>query len=371
MAFGPQEMVGRPSEAAAFTAICIGALILVAAVDIVAGRRGSIGAIGLIPIIAAGWYLSPRLSLTVAITAVVLQLGVVAVGADQPTSAFAQVLTIPALVLLSRTAAVSVLKNRASEKRVTQVEASKQRVAELERAKSDFLRLASHELRSPVGVLHGYLSMLEAGELGTLPPAAREVMPILTAKVRTINKLIEQMMDTARLEDSRLELTPARMDLGDLVRSALEYVRPLASDHHTFTHHPAGRPVHVVIDAGRVATIINNLLENAIKYSPDGGEIVVRILPGGREARLIVTDHGLGIPESEMAKLFTRFGRVTTEATSHIPGTGLGLYLSRELARLHGGDLLAQSTHGQGSTFTLLIPTAERAPKHLLERLAA
>ena len=364
-------MVGRPSESAAFAALCLLTLILVAVIEVMPGRHSSVGSFAFIPVIAAAWYLSPRLSLVVAISAVLLRTGVATLGAVEPMTALAQVLTIPALALLSRTAAVNILKNATIEQRVSQMEASKERVAELEKAKSEFLRLASHELRGPVGVIRGYLSMLEDGELGELPPAARAVLPVLAAKARTVNQLIEQMMETARLEDSRLQLDPVVIDLGGLVERSLAYIRPLADERHHFVHTPAGRPVEVVVDAGRLGIIVNNLLENAVKYSPEGGEINIRVIPGGRDARVIVADHGLGIPAAEMCKLFTRFGRVVTDATRSIPGTGLGLYLARELARLHGGDLLAQSVHGEGSTFTLLIPVAARAPKHLIDRLAA
>ena len=116
------------------------------------------------------------------------------------------------------------------------------------------------------------------------------------------------------------------------------------------------RPVRVRVDAERVKIIVANLISNAIKYSPAGGPVDVELVNRGGIARVSVTDTGVGVAKEDLPVLFTRFGRVSTAQTVHLPGTGLGLYLGRQLARLHGGEITVDSAPGRGSTFALHLP---------------
>jgi signal transduction histidine kinase len=117
----------------------------------------------------------------------------------------------------------------------------------------------------------------------------------------------------------------------------------------------------VAVDLERIQTILTNLLDNAIKYSPEGGEVRIVVGGDGDSAEVAVVDHGVGIADHDLPTLFTRFGRVMNPVVAHVPGTGLGLYLSRELARLHGGDIVASAVPGKGSTFTLRLPRSHVA----------
>lgn len=248
---------------------------------------------------------------------------------------------------------------RVERTRSDQLREHGERMAALDHAKSEFLRLASHELRGPLGVLRGYLSMLADGSLGQLPASAAGVMPILTAKVGEINMLIDQMLETARLEDSRLQLTLEETDLRELVTSAVDAVRPAAGTTHRLSVSVPERPVTALVDRARILTILTNLLDNAIKYSPEGGAVSCELLETAGTARITVHDEGLGIDPRDLSRLFTRFGRLVTRDNSHIAGTGLGLYLSRELARMHHGDITVSSVPGTGSTFVLELPATE------------
>jgi signal transduction histidine kinase len=234
-----------------------------------------------------------------------------------------------------------------------------ERMAALDHAKSEFLRLASHELRGPLAVLRGYVSMLADGSLGLLPRGTGPVLDVMAAKVSEINLLIDQMLETARLEDSRLQLALEPIDLGELVRTAGATMKMLAGPQHPLRVQVPSQAVPVMIDGPRVMTILTNLIDNAIKYSPDGGEVRVRLAANGEVARIEVSDKGLGIDPADLPRLFTRFGRLVTSDNSHIPGTGLGLYLARELTRMHGGDIRVRSAVGRGSTFTVELPLAE------------
>jgi signal transduction histidine kinase len=233
-------------------------------------------------------------------------------------------------------------------------------LAELEKAKSEFLRLASHELRGPAAMLGGYLSMMEDEALGPIPDRLRPVLPLLRAKAAQINMLANEMVEAARLEDRRLQLKRVPINLGEVVkRSYSAALTGLSSKHRLRLVDHARRAVMVSGDAMRLEIIVGNLIDNAIKYSPEGGDIMVELSVEGDLAILRVRDAGIGIAPDDMERLFIRFNRIAPRAD--VPGTGLGLYLARELARLHGGDIVAVSKLGKGSEFTLSLPLERRA----------
>jgi signal transduction histidine kinase len=228
---------------------------------------------------------------------------------------------------------------------------------QLEQLKTDFLKLASHELRGPLGVVRGYVSMMEDG---TLPAGEHvtPVLPLLRAKLDEMNRLINEMLETARLEDSALQLRLADIDLREVVHEAVRSLEPLAGERHRLITSVSGAPVTVHGDRARLSMVITNLVHNALKYSPAGGD--VRVTCGIREGRaeVAVSDEGIGIAPEAAGRLFTRFGRIASPETAGIPGTGLGLYLARDLSRRHGGDVTVVSEPGRGSTFTLSLPVA-------------
>lgn len=237
-----------------------------------------------------------------------------------------------------------------------------ERLTAIERNKSQFLNLASHELRGPLTVVRGYVSMLEGGLLGDLNDRGRKAVPVISAKVLEMNALIEQMIEAARLEDGALMLRPADADLRDVVSEAVDMAKTLADAKHKIRLDNPEKRVPVRMDADRVKTIVSNLIANAIKYSPGGGRVEVELTARGGIARVSVKDKGVGIAKEDLPVLFTRFGRISTPQTNHLPGTGLGLYLGRQLARLHGGEITVESEPGQGSTFTLHLPLSAQSP---------
>jgi signal transduction histidine kinase len=240
------------------------------------------------------------------------------------------------------------------------------RAAELEEVKSEFLRLASHELRGPITVLRGYLTLMHAGELGgaDLSPTYQ----ILLSKVDEINLLIEQMLETARLEDRRLVLQVESLDVREVARTAARALNMRLTDSHKLELDLADEPILVTSDRTRLLTILANLLDNAIKYSPQGGTIRLssRVDAENQRAEISVSDEGIGIDPEEMRTIFTRFGRVVNADNSHIPGTGLGLYVARQLARLHGGDITMTSRRRVGTTVVLTLPLALAASPVML-----
>jgi signal transduction histidine kinase len=264
---------------------------------------------------------------------------------------------------LAAFAAGLVWQIKASEQRIrTLGDAEAQRLLEhiertrlMEKMRSDFLKLASHELRGPIAVVRGYFSMMADHSLDA--EALERAMPVIERRLDDMNALVNEMLETARLDEGVTRLERQPQSLRAIVAAATSAIQPQLTDGHRLDVRLPGSAVLVNVDSGRIETIMRNLLDNAVKFSPHGGEINCHTTASDGVARVAVIDHGLGIPPEQIDRLFTRFSRLVTPENSHISGTGLGLYLSRELARLHGGDITVSSTPGGGASFVLTLPT--------------
>jgi signal transduction histidine kinase len=225
---------------------------------------------------------------------------------------------------------------------------------ELERLKGEFLNVAAHELRSPLGIIKGYVSMLRDG---TVPEArVAGVLGLVDLKADEMGRLITEMLETARLDAVGLELSLDDVNMIDVVQDAIHAAKHMIDSRHCLHTSGTQDPIIVRGDRARLTTALANLIDNAIKYSPDGGDVDVSWASGDGAARVEVRDQGIGISAEQLPVLFTRFGRVVTPETSHIRGTGLGLYLSRETVLRHGGEIELVSEPGSGSTFTITLP---------------
>jgi PAS domain S-box-containing protein len=245
-----------------------------------------------------------------------------------------------------------VQRNIEREREGMQLRAHIARMDELERTKTEFLNLASHELRGPLTVLRGYNSMLAEGSIPVeqIPAIAR----LLEGKLAQMERLMEQMLETARLEHEGVEVDIA-FDLGEVAQEQVDVLRPLLEGPF-MTVDADPRPLPVRGDPARIAGVVANLIDNARKYSQAGGEIRVATGIKGSNAFVSVRDEGIGIAPEHMPRLFTRFGRLPTDENISIPGTGLGLFLCKEIATRHGGDIEVRSELGVGSEFTLTLP---------------
>ena len=268
------------------------------------------------------------------------------------------------LLTAGRVSHVLVLAEQTREKlemrHLQQLEADRLRqkaeqLAGLEKAKSEFLRLASHELRGPAAMIGGYLSLIEDESLGPIPARLRPVLPMLRSKAAQINLLANEMVEAARLEDGRLQLKRKRVDLRQVVNKNVLTAQMTASPKHRVRFDDrVGDELWLLGDLMRLEIIIGNLLDNAVKYSPKGGDVTAQLSSASGRALLSVRDQGVGIAPQDLGRLFVRFSRIPQP--TDVPGTGLGLYLARELARLHGGDISVVSKPGEGSEFTLSLP---------------
>ena len=209
-------------------------------------------------------------------------------------------------------------------------------VAALEQSKTQFLDLAAHELRGPLTLIRGYNSLIEGGKLP--PERVREVAGLLEGKLEGIEVLVDRMLEMSRLENDRLDLDLQEIDLLDLTHEQVRKFQALAGSRKIEITEDSTAAV-VSADRLRVGAIVANLIDNAIKYSADGSQIYCRVGSNGAGAYVSVRDQGAGIAPEHLDLLFKRFSRISTPGNKKIHGIGLALYLSREIARRHGGDL--------------------------------
>lgn len=228
-----------------------------------------------------------------------------------------------------------------------------------EAAKTRTLRLVAHDLGGPLTVVLGYMSMLAEGSISL--SRMREVTPILLDNARQMRDLVDLLLDAARLEDGRLELERSVVRLDELLRSTVSRLPPWTRE-RSVEIEVRDSELDVEVDPTRITSVIRNLVVNALKYSPETSEVRCVCRRQDDLAIVEVVDHGRGIDAAGMRRLFTRFGRLAPTRGSGPAGIGLGLHLGRQLARLHGGDLVATSEPGTGSTFRLLLP-ALAAPR--------
>ena len=237
------------------------------------------------------------------------------------------------------------------------------RMADLERQKSEFLQLASHELRAPITLVSGYLSMLDEGSLGDLPEPAAKVVPLMTARMRHMSQLVDRMLTTSRMENRARGQNAKDVNIDALARAiAASAAKVPAGGSPRTIRVELEKRVRMRVDPEQVETILGNLVSNALKYSADGSDVTITVREEAGSVAIDVTDHGDGIAEEDLTRLFQPFGRLPQALAAGIPGTGLGLHLSRGLAEGLGGDIQVTSRPGEGSTFTLRLPRGRKAP---------
>ena len=237
---------------------------------------------------------------------------------------------------------------------------------EAEQLKDRFIGLVAHELRNPLAALKGFAQTLlrhSHGDKGTaLTSWQRESLTEIDVATDRLNRLTNDLLDVVRLQAGRLELHRDSIDLVETTRHVIAQMEQ-SSDRHQFTLDTSLSQVQAQVDRGRIEQVLMNLLTNAIKYSPDGGsvEVTLQVAPGQQEALISIRDQGIGIPEAEQIQLFGRFVRASNGQAQGISGTGLGLYLCRELVSQHEGDIWFESTEGAGTTFFIRLPLSPGA----------
>ncbi|MGY1699903.1 ATP-binding protein [Geodermatophilus sp. SYSU D00766] len=227
-------------------------------------------------------------------------------------------------------------------------------VREAERLKDQFVGLVSHELRTPLSSVLGYLELvLDDPALGE---QTRGYLDVVARNAARLERLVGDLLFTAQVEAGRFPLVPGEADLGALARATEESARVTAAAAGVVltARVPAGGPV-VPGDAVRLGQALDNLVSNAVKFTPRGGRVDLTVVPTAEEVRVAVADTGVGVPAAEQARLGSRFTRGSNVRRS-VPGAGLGLAITRAIATAHGGRLELVSTEGRGTTATLVLP---------------
>lgn len=221
-------------------------------------------------------------------------------------------------------------------------------------AQMAFLGSVAHDIRNPLGALK--LSMLSLQRGAVSPERLHHFVGVANRQITRIERLLGDLMDTAKIEAGRVSLQLAPRDLRDLVLASTELYEA-SSPKHTLSVELPSEPLFVLCDALRIEQVLGNLISNAVKYSPQGGTVVVSLVRGGQDAVLSVSDTGVGISDEDAKRLFEPFRRLVAP-DSGIPGVGLGLFVVRQIVSAHGGDVEVDSKPGVGTTFRLRLPLA-------------
>ena len=238
--------------------------------------------------------------------------------------------------------------------------------------KSRFLNMAAHELHTPLTVLTGYLSLLSGGSVGTPPEAWDAPLGILTAKTRELERIVDDLLNAARLEVTDLGLDREALDLRRLVNEAVERVHPRADLLRAeVTVKLPSEPVPVEADADQLGRVLDDLINNALTYTIRRPQVVIGLSTHSRRALLRVADNGIGIPKDERELVFDRLYRVADPRVV-VPGIGLGLYIGRHLAESYGGTLVVESSSpGTGTVFALALPLSRTTSSAQLREVEA
>jgi signal transduction histidine kinase/CHASE3 domain sensor protein len=227
---------------------------------------------------------------------------------------------------------------------------------ELDRLKDDFVATVSHELRTPLTSMMGFLEMIREGEAGELTDEQKRFLAIVYRSSERLQRLVGDLLFVARLDANGLQLQFAPVDVEELVHDAAESAGALARSRELHLDLKLASLPMVTGDRERLSQLVGNLISNALKFTPAGGHVTVRTFVDGSHAVIEVEDDGIGIPEAEQDRLFQRFFRSTTATEQAIPGTGLGLVISRAIAEAHGGTIDVRSEEGAGACFRVELP---------------
>ncbi len=228
--------------------------------------------------------------------------------------------------------------------------------AEIDRMKSDLISIVSHELRSPLTSIKGYLDLMLTGDLGEIPDSIREYLSIVTSNAGRLSALIDDMLDLSRIESGKLSMSFEKVDLKYLCDYMYVTIKPQADQKKQSLTLEVEPNITVSGDVDRLQQALTNLVSNAIKYTPEEGTVEVKAGRRNKKAFISVRDNGIGISQDNQKKLFQKFFRVKNKETRNIGGTGLGLCIAESIVKAHEGTILVQSVEGEGSIFEIELP---------------
>jgi PAS domain S-box-containing protein len=235
-------------------------------------------------------------------------------------------------------------------------ETSAANLASLERLsqlKSEFVSMVSHEFRTALVGIQGFSEILTTE--ANSPEDVKSLAGDIFSDAQRLNRMINEMLDLDRMEAGKIRIQPKPVDVNSLIREAVDRARASTDNHSLRIDLDEALPI-INADSDRLIQVISNLISNAVKYSPDGGEVTISTAAANGEVHVAVKDQGVGIPPEFIGRLFGRYERFESNRTSKVVGTGLGLAISRQIIELHGGRIWVESKVGSGSTFQFTLP---------------
>jgi PAS domain S-box-containing protein len=237
---------------------------------------------------------------------------------------------------------------------------------EIDRIRSDFISTVSHELRTPLTSIRGSLGLLQAGAMGALPIQAAEMVAIAYKNSGRLVRIINDILDIGAIDSGKLILQMDIVPLAELLQQSVEANAGFAEQHKVRLQLETVSPADTVLaDPNRLMQVMVNLLSNAAKFSPPGGDVLIRVRHGETSARIEVEDSGAGIPEAFKVHMFEKFAQADASATRHYEGTGLGLNISRKLIEAMGGSIGFYAAADHGTVFYVDLPRRDAAPAML------
>ena len=233
-------------------------------------------------------------------------------------------------------------------------------LVELDKLKAEFVSIASHELKTPINVILGYLTLMQEGIYGDLTEKQLPVTRTIEAQARTLARLASQLLDVSRFEAGGGRIDPRPLQLSTML-DELErtfHVLAVQRDIDLRVVRRPGLPQEVVWDAERINEVTGNLLSNAFKFTPAGGTIELIAAPAGERVAITVRDTGAGIASDQLPRVFEKFYQADNQRSASAKGTGLGLAIAREIVTEHRGEISCESVVGSGTTFTIQLPVS-------------
>ncbi|HEX6098288.1 MAG TPA: ATP-binding protein [Thermoanaerobaculia bacterium] len=280
-------------------------------------------------------------------------LGALVIAANDPDRAMTDD-KLPLAEFLAERAALAI----ENAKLYTEQVEARRKVEDLSRLKDEFLSIASHELRTPVTSIKGYTQLakmlIKEGDLTT----SEEYLDIALDQIDRMSRLILELLDVSRIETGRLEIRREPIAWPQFVRDVVHRHHTTVSDRRFHVSVPDDGKI-VTGDRDRLEQVLGNLLENAVKYSPDGSDVTVTVEDRGDMLITAVCDRGIGIPADELNQVFERFHRGRQVSSTNYGGLGLGLYITKQIIERHGGSIWVESKEGQGTTFYFSLPATE------------
>lgn len=228
---------------------------------------------------------------------------------------------------------------------------------ELERMKSNFLSVVSHELKTPLHSIKGFVDIILMGKTGEISETQADFLGTVRDQTAHLQNLISDLLEFSRLESGQVKLRLTEVSLAEVAHAVIEKLKPLADQGQIemICHAPPEVPV-LQADRTRIEQVLTNLVHNSIKFTPAAGTVTVSVTDIGEQIQVAVADTGIGIPASELNRIFDRFYQVDSSSTRHYRGTGLGLTICKHIVEYHHGRIWVESEEGRGSTFTFVLP---------------